>query len=206
MQAGGRESEVGVWRVLPSVRIEPIRRGVGKRFDGLGGAVTANGPIADNSRTEYLGLRPGVTWRQILVEVLSTRPIGSNRHQLQKPRDFVVSGTSLFMTFSNLGFDEVPCLGWLVSAEDDAARRRLLGEVDPDLPSGHVSLFICPLCGDLGCGAIGVKILKQRNFVIWSQFAFENDYDPESYEAISQVGPFEFDYGQYKSAILDGVI
>ena len=141
-----------------------------------------------------------------MVEVLSTKLIGKNRHNLEKPRDFLISGTSLFEIFSNLGFDCVPCLDWLTSAEDDAAKARLLKETDPDLPSGNVSLFICPLCGDLGCGAIGVKILKEQGFVTWEQFAFENDYDPESYEPISQIGPFKFDYNQYKSAILGGAM
>lgn len=42
--------------------------------------------------------------------------------------------------------------GWPI--ESVAAIERLLGHAPGDLPDGRVSLYVCPECGDLGCGAI----------------------------------------------------
>ena len=70
-----------------------------------------------------------------------------------------------------------------------------------DLPSGRVSLYICPECGDLGCGAVSVALEPDGEDIIWKEFGHENDYD-ESFILIERLGPFRFRLADYRQAIL----
>jgi hypothetical protein len=45
---------------------------------------------------------------------------------------------------------------------------RLQGETQPDYPPNRVAIYVCPECGDLGCGAITVAVSREEGTVIWS--------------------------------------
>ncbi|MEH2541929.1 hypothetical protein V1278_005049 [Bradyrhizobium sp. AZCC 1577] len=65
---------------------------------------------------------------------------------------------------------------------------------------GHrVSLFVCPECGDLACGAITVFVSRNDVVVQWSDFAYDNGY--EAGTKLTHVGPFEFEWSAYLTAI-----
>ena len=59
---------------------------------------------------------------------------------------------------------------WRGAKEDKRSARQLLGREPSEFPDGRVPLYVCPLCGDLGCGAISVKVSFQDGCVVWSEF------------------------------------
>ncbi|MFF4597668.1 hypothetical protein [Amycolatopsis sp. NPDC001319] len=66
------------------------------------------------------------------------------------------------------------------------------------LPDGRVPLFVCPECGDLGCGAVTVIVERTADEVVWRDFGWQTDYDPEvSRESYAGLGPFRFARAQY---------
>ncbi|MBK9578816.1 MAG: hypothetical protein IPO40_17220 [Fibrobacteres bacterium] len=73
---------------------------------------------------------------------------------------------SLFLPVGDL----MGILGWRGAKEDKRSARQLLGREPSDFPDGRVPLYVCPLCGDLGCGAISVKVSFQDGCVVWSEF------------------------------------
>src|ERR1700761_1215538 len=61
--------------------------------------------------------------------------------------------------------------------------RQLTLQVEPSPGSGRVLLYICPECGDIGCGAYAAKITRDQEVYTWSDFAYENGYeDPRPLE------------------------
>jgi hypothetical protein len=64
-------------------------------------------------------------------------------------------------------------------------------------------LYICPECGDIGCGAITVKISKKEGVYIWENFRYENDYDEEKTISYQYLGPFYFLETEYVNAITE---
>jgi hypothetical protein len=122
--------------------------------------------------------------------------------------DLVVNGISLFR---ETGASKSDMCGSLADPhfEPEAARRfndEVLGNLGAKLSVGgahRVALFVCPECGDLGCGAVTALVSRRAHSVRWSDFAFENDYD--SLSPIDGVEVFEFEWPQYKSAIESAV-
>ena len=116
--------------------------------------------------------------------------------------DFTIDGDSLY---ARLGepLDLISPL-WLdhpAPDEKEKAIQRLLKQATGDLHSDRVSLYICPECGDLGCGAISAEIIFSENAVVWSDFGYENNYeDAVARERYESIGPFEFDRVAYETA------
>jgi hypothetical protein len=112
--------------------------------------------------------------------------------------DFVVGGLSLYDALGH-SRDLISAL-WnppVVPIEGDRAIRRLLLADGGDASEGRVSLFICPECGDLGCGAITVRIERFDTAIVWRDIAYENNYEPTvDLGSFATVGPFLFEpYG-----------
>lgn len=63
--------------------------------------------------------------------------------------------------------------------ETVAAIERLLAETPGDLPDGRVSLYVCPECGDLGCGAVTATIALEPETVTWRAIGVQTDYEDE---------------------------
>ena len=86
------------------------------------------------------------------------------------------------------------------------AADRLLLKSEADLPNNRRSLFVCAECGDLGCGAITVSIKRAANSLVWFDFGYENNYEAGVWrDDYKDVGPFEFEFHDYESALLNGV-
>jgi hypothetical protein len=83
------------------------------------------------------------------------------------------------------------------------ALRRLLGEEEPDLPSGRISLYVCPECGDLGCGAVTAHVELGPETVTWAAFGMERGYDADNVELaqFADVGPLHFDRTAYETLL-----
>ena len=98
--------------------------------------------------------------------------------------------------------DLASCLGWFVPEENAKAVRRLLLEEPADLPNDRRSLYVCPECGDLGCGAVSVVIEAAGDQIIWRDFGFENNYEDQVvFIGCAGVGPLVFNKSEYEAVI-----
>lgn len=59
-------------------------------------------------------------------------------------------------------------------------------------------LYVCPECGDIGCGAITVNILDLGDRIVWRDFAYETNYGVT--EEYSNIKPIEIDRQSYFQA------
>ena len=69
--------------------------------------------------------------------------------------DFIIDGRSLR---EELKTTNISCLGWFIPEQNAKAVQRLMLIGPADLPDERRSLYVCPECGDLGCGSISVVI------------------------------------------------
>jgi hypothetical protein len=116
--------------------------------------------------------------------------------------DFIVDNRSLFKMISG---DLIGRLGWGVSEDNRDSVGVLLLKKPPDLPNGRCLLYVCPECGDIGCGALTIKIEKTSEHFVWKEFGYENNYDDGMplLEEYKHIGPFFFDKNQYSQALSD---
>lgn len=73
--------------------------------------------------------------------------------------------------------DNISCLDWGARSAQDGTVARLLLGAPPDLASGRVSLYVCPDCGDLSCGAVTVCIQRNADVVTQSDFWHEGNHE-----------------------------
>ncbi len=75
------------------------------------------------------------------------------------------------------------------------------------LGEGRVALYGCGVCGDLGCGAITVKVRRLESLsgspaVRWDDIRFEDATTPaDEMPDLSTVGPFTFDAAAYAEVL-----
>lgn len=55
--------------------------------------------------------------------------------------------------------------------------RSLLGEVPGELPDGRVALLYCPVCADIGCGALTAELVMDGETVEWRDVGWQADED-----------------------------
>ncbi|MGJ4748401.1 hypothetical protein ACQV5M_18710 [Leptospira sp. SA-E8] len=73
----------------------------------------------------------------------------------------------------------------------------------PKSPSGRFLLYICPECGDIGCGAYTCKITFDGSIYIWSDFAYE-DCDEEP-ELMANIDSIFFDKAEYEKIMQEAL-
>ena len=116
--------------------------------------------------------------------------------------DFLVDGKSLLGILVREHGGHGDFMGVFVKGFREAqagVARQLRLQAAPSSDSGRVLLYICPECGDIGCGAYSAKVGRDQGTYSWSDFAYENGYeDPRPLE---RVGPFAFEANQYEAAI-----
>jgi hypothetical protein len=123
--------------------------------------------------------------------------------------DIVVDGRPLLELFAGrrgLPPDLVSPLGWGVEAHQAHTIRRFLLEASGDLPGNRNSVLVCRECGDLGCGAYSARFERRGDVVTWSEFGFQNSYEPTSLilESGSRVPALTFDWVEYEDAFAVG--
>jgi hypothetical protein len=97
--------------------------------------------------------------------------------------EFIVGGRSLLEhceRATGQTFELVSPFGWTPTDHQLALAERLLLRRPPLLPSGRREFLVCPECADLGCGCISAIVHAEDGHYIWSEFGYENDYDPGS--------------------------
>jgi hypothetical protein len=109
--------------------------------------------------------------------------------------DFIIDGISLYDVCAERR-DRVSVI-WTdppVVIERTKAIQRLLLREPGDALGGRVSLYTCPECGDLGCGAITARIEGDSKEVVWRDLGFENNYELDiEREAFASLGPFHLE-------------
>jgi hypothetical protein len=140
--------------------------------------------------------------RSRLSLVPRVRP-ARNGVPLRRWLDFVVDGRSM-AELLDVG-ENIGCLGWWPVKAEAEHLERLKDRAPADLPSGRVSLYVCPVCGGLDCGAVTVRITREGDDLVWSDFAWEREADLDDYapypRGIPGVGPFRFDRAQYRRTL-----
>ncbi|HEV8199268.1 MAG TPA: hypothetical protein VGS03_04540 [Candidatus Polarisedimenticolia bacterium] len=131
-----------------------------------------------------------------------TAPAPSTDQSERRYADFLIDETPLRNMF---GSGLIGALGWGVPEYEVQLVNQLLLRADP--PRSRQMLLVCPECGDLGCGAITADVSLSAGLFVWSQFGFENDYDPNmsEFDSYRSVGPFAFEAGPYE-AVLRGAL
>ena len=126
----------------------------------------------------------------------------SERHFL----DFAINGQSLWETVGKSRDTlSVLCREYALDESIRAANRLLLTE-KADFPNDRRSLFICPECDNLGCGAITVSVVREGSAIVWRDFGFENTYEQNiALNDYADVGPFSFDAALYERALSEGI-
>lgn len=111
--------------------------------------------------------------------------------------DFLINGTSLLTSIVKIDGGHDDFMGCLVRGfpkQNAQAVEWLTCVTSPDSESERVLLYVCPECGDIGCGAYSAySAFAERAGVtyVWRDFAYENGYgDPRP---ISGVGPYTFE-------------
>lgn len=133
-----------------------------------------------------------------LLQLVWKRREGGGGKTQRDYLDFVVDGQPLS---EKIGGDLASCLGWFVPAENTKAVRRLLLEEAPDLPKNRRSLYVCPECGELGCGTVTALVERSGETIIWRDFGYESNTDEvmpiRGYRDVA----FVFDRAQYERAL-----
>jgi hypothetical protein len=94
--------------------------------------------------------------------------------------DFVVDGVSLYGLVRARRLDHISTLLIKPSMPAGAFRRQveiLTGRRHGDAPGGRVCIYVCPECGDIGCGALTVELRVGEDEVEWFDWRYENNYD-----------------------------
>jgi hypothetical protein len=119
--------------------------------------------------------------------------------------DFCLGGQTVFR--ADVERRDLCSVLWIdppVPEERDNSVLRLLKELPGDLPNDRVSLYICPECGDIGCGSITAKISINGDEVVWSEFGYEKNYeDSVLMELFAARGSFSFDRFGYEAKLRD---
>ena len=115
--------------------------------------------------------------------------------------DFVVDGVSLAEVLVVHKFDLVGCFDVRENTWNARAVRALLLKEPPDVAPDRVMIYVCPQCADLGCGAFTVRVRREGDEFVWSDFRYENNYDPEMTQTRPELGPFRFSASDYQSAL-----
>lgn len=125
-----------------------------------------------------------------------TRSGGGGRTEVRY-LDFLIDGQSLGELLQ-VG-DMIGCLGWGIAEYEAEAAQVLLLRMPSSLATGRAMLYICPECGDIGCGAITAHVQKTSDHFVWRSFGYENDYDPSTPELMQsqEFGPYLFNKAEY---------
>lgn len=117
--------------------------------------------------------------------------------------DFTVNGESLLdkLVKSDGGHaDFMGCMVLGFPEQNAQAVNMLVCVQPPDSESGRVLFYVCPECGDLGCGAYGAFVERTGSTYVWRDFAYENGCDDPRF--LTDIGPFVFESTLYESEVL----
>lgn len=120
--------------------------------------------------------------------------------------DFTVDGRRLFDVLNAQAGGTLDYVGviqdvWPVASVEGL--ERLLGEHSGDFADGRISLYVCPECGDLGCGAVTARLVIAEETVTWQRIGYQTDYEPEIQPLSAGVETFDvaFERAAYEQVL-----
>jgi hypothetical protein len=112
--------------------------------------------------------------------------------------DFLISEQPLAELLNTASLDLIGTLGWAADkVYENNTIDQFLGIEKPELSSGRTPFYVCPECGDIGCGAITAEIEITENEVTWKNFGYENNEDEPNLTDYKEIGPFHFNKAAY---------
>lgn len=111
--------------------------------------------------------------------------------------DFIVSGISMKTLLNVEDIDLITPLGWGNQEYEQEIIKEFIGERQSQIASGRLVLYVCPECGDIGCGCISVDLEITEDKVVWKNFGYENDQDDIDFESYKEVHAIEFEKKNY---------
>lgn len=131
--------------------------------------------------------------------IRAVRAGGSNKVE-QHYLDFSISGVSLKELLGQNDADLISPFGWGDNQEHNRHILRIFRlQEKPELSTGRIALYVCPECGDMGCGAITVSIQDRGDRIVGKDFGYETD-NGELSETYPEIDPIEFDRQSYFAA------
>lgn len=122
-----------------------------------------------------------------------------NAQMSGKYLDFIISNQPLN---KYLGFESkniVTPFGWFLNKNEQI---RILKEfrlqTKTKLPNNRIELYICPACGDIGCGSVTAQIFDKGDKILWTNFA--NQSDEQEVGELFDVKTLEFERNNYYKA------
>ncbi len=109
--------------------------------------------------------------------------------------DFSIDGRSLHDILEP--GDLIGCLGWLSLKQEQQIIQQLLMKAPSELGENTSLIYVCPECGDISCGAIGVTITKTVVHVVWSNFYEVRTPDWLDYDIFAHIQPVYFNKTLY---------
>ena len=105
--------------------------------------------------------------------------IKKRRNRKQEYWDFVINEKPLFDYFRPLCKDLISPFGWGANKDSEhQILKEFCLEILPILENGRSMFYVCPECGDIGCGAITGRISEnEKGQIEWGDFRYENDYE-----------------------------
>jgi hypothetical protein len=113
--------------------------------------------------------------------------------------DFVIDGSALLPTLKT---HDIGVLSHDWNGAELARQLLLEAPSDPRLKGGTL-IYGCRECLDVACGGIAVKIARVNGHITWSpleRYWFDAGHDEVLFKS-TKIGPFEFDFAQYKTAL-----
>lgn len=117
---------------------------------------------------------------------------GGEYQQERYYRDFLINGVALADRLPG----QIPVFDWLPVDVQRATLDQLSGRVAGEMDGGRVPLCVCSACGDLGCGAVSMRVEVLEDAVIWREFGHQNNFQ-EGFRAMDDLGPFRFERANY---------
>ena len=127
---------------------------------------------------------------------------GSSSQTKRESLDLIIDGRSLLKMLADSGggvSDFMGCFVFGFESENLKYAEALKCESKTELESGRVLLYICPECGDIGCGSYAARVEEHGDQYMWSNFAYENGY--EEPQVIDGIGPYYFNKDVYDRTV-----
>ena len=111
--------------------------------------------------------------------------------------DVVIDGSRLTDLYEVAERDMVSCFDYAnIEASTESVLALTLDEISADF--GSMLPYVCPLCADIGCGAVQIMVSRTQHDFSWSRFAYVNGFDDP---IPLPIGPFKFEMRAYLSAV-----
>src|SRR6188508_1568482 len=115
---------------------------------------------------------------------------GDTNNPERRHLDFIISEQALSQYFESSELDLIGTFGWTENKVYESEQLdQFLGLKGSELKSGRVCFYVCPICGDIGCGAITAVIEVTDTSVIWKDFGYETDDAEPDRTEYKPIGP-----------------